>query len=91
MENEIEILKTQNKALVEKVQRLMREIEEADKRAESMEFEKPYVLMDSLVGAVVPLVEYNKLQLASAKARTFLQTKVDRYSEVIQKERLGAA
>jgi len=89
MENEN--LQLENKVLTEKLERLMQEVEATNKIVEELEHEKPYVLIDSLVGPVVPLIEYNKLQLASAKARTFLQVKVNTYKERLKFQALGVA
>ena len=57
--------------------RLEEEIHSIETRAQELEEKKPMILVDSLVGEVVPIMDYVRLQLASAKARVMLQTKIE--------------
>ena len=59
------------------VRELEEEIRSIETRAQELEDKKPMILIDSLVGEVVPIMDYVRLQLASAKARVTLQTKIE--------------
>jgi hypothetical protein len=59
------------------VMNLEEEIRSIESQAQELEDKKPMILVDSLVGEVVPIMDYMRLQLASAKARVMLQTKVE--------------
>jgi hypothetical protein len=59
------------------VMNLEEEIRSIESQAQELEDKKPMILVDSLVGEVVPIMDYMRLQLASAKARVVLQTKVE--------------
>jgi hypothetical protein len=59
------------------VMNLEEEIRSIESQAQELEDKKPMILVDSLVGEVVPIMDYMRLQLASAKSRVMLQTKVE--------------
>lgn len=59
------------------VTELEEEIRSIESQAEQLEQTNPISLMDSMFGELVPIMEYRKLQLASAKARVTLQTKIE--------------
>jgi len=59
------------------VTELEEEIRSIDTQAEELEQTNPISLMDSMFGELVPIMEYRKLQLASAKARVTLQVKIE--------------
>ena len=59
------------------VTELEEEIRSIDTQADELEQTNPIIIVDSMLGELVPIIEYRKLQLASAKARVTLQTKVE--------------
>lgn len=66
---------------LEKYRAMVTELEEKirsiDTQADELEQTNPIIIVDSMLGELVPIMEYRKLQLASAKARVTLQTKVE--------------
>ena len=71
------LLRIERDALKEKVARMLEEFNAIEKGCDDLEVYEPMHLEDSLVGRVVRLIDYQRLQLASAKARTVLQVKLE--------------
>ena len=76
-ERQIEILKIHNEALNLKVKRLFAEFDLIDKEADELECKDPDFFNTDQIGQVVRLRDYQRLQIASAKARAMLQVKLE--------------
>jgi hypothetical protein len=83
-ERQIKLLSVQNDALNLKVKRLMAEFEHIDKEADELESTEPQVFDAPIIGDVVRLRDYQRLQLASAKARAMLQVKIESLTKAKQ-------
>jgi hypothetical protein len=77
MELEIDMLKLQLKAYKDKCDRLLAEFESIDKKADEAETHEPNVLIDSLIGPVIPKPEYDKMRLHFAKSRAALTAQLE--------------
>lgn len=81
LQNKLHLLTIQKDALTLKVQRLLAEFATIEREADFLEEFSPTQHEVCSLGAVVPLLEYRKLQLESAKSRTLLKVQVEKLRE----------
>lgn len=74
---QIELLRIERDDLKIKVSIMLDQFNAIEKGCDDLEVHEPIHLEDSLVGRVVRLIDYQRLQLASAKSRTVLKTKLE--------------
>jgi hypothetical protein len=77
LEERIEKQKRVQAEMAKRIRDLEFQIRGIEAKAKELEDAKPMVVIDSLVGEVVPIIEYLRLQLAFAKHRAYLETKIE--------------
>jgi hypothetical protein len=84
IEHRLKMALIQRDALTAKVSRLLAEFAQIERETDKLEEVDVQAFDMAVVGKVVPLIEYRKLQLKSAKSRVSLKVQVEKLREKIR-------